>query len=126
MNDILKKAQELGKTISASDRFKAVEKNRLLEGGLWIISDYVAELGSMKFEGHGIIGYNPEKKRYVGTWVDNMTPMISPMEGTYDVEKKVRGSRASRTSQEVARGFRPLRHRTTGTAIAALPGESLR
>lgn len=28
MNDILKKAQELGKTISASDRFKAVEKAR--------------------------------------------------------------------------------------------------
>ena len=28
MNDILKKAEELGKAISASDRFKAVEKAR--------------------------------------------------------------------------------------------------
>jgi len=68
--------------------FKAVEKNRLLEGGTWLISDYTADIGSMKFEGHGIFGYDPKKEKYVGTWVDNMTPIISPMEGTYDAEKK--------------------------------------
>ena len=68
--------------------FKGVETNRLLTGGLWVISDFKSEMGSEKFEGHGVLGYDPFKKKYVGGWVDCMSPSPSLMEGTYDADSK--------------------------------------
>src|SRR5690606_32206578 len=38
------------------------------------------------YEGHGTFGYDPNKKKYTGTWVDNMKPTIDTMEGTYDAK----------------------------------------
>jgi len=67
---------------------KAVEINRLLGNGLWLISDFKATLDDVPFLGHAQMGYDPAKKQYVGTWVDNMTPSISIMRGKYDAEKK--------------------------------------
>jgi len=57
-------------------------------GGLWFISDFTGDLGGLKFEGHGVNGYDPAKKKYVGTWTDSMTPSITPIEGTYDAGTK--------------------------------------
>ncbi|MBN1853466.1 MAG: DUF1579 domain-containing protein [Pirellulales bacterium] len=68
--------------------FKATENNRSLEGGMWIISDFTSQMGTNKFEGHGVIGYDPFKKKYVGGWVDSMNPLPSLMEGTYDAKTK--------------------------------------
>jgi hypothetical protein len=42
-------------------------------GGLWLTSNFEGEFGGMKFTGKGIDGYDPMKKKYVGTWVDSMS-----------------------------------------------------
>lgn len=61
-----------------------VETNRLMGDGLWLISNFKGEAGGQKFEGHGQFGYDPIRRKYVGTWVDSMSPFLNTMEGTYD------------------------------------------
>lgn len=67
---------------------KCQETNRKLGNGLWMISDFKGSFAGAEFFGHGTFGYNPHKKKYVGSWVDNMTPAISRMEGDYDKKTK--------------------------------------
>ena len=67
---------------------KGVETNAMMTGGLWLLSKFEGEFGGMKFEGRGQFGYDADKKKYVGTWVDSMAPTISLLEGTYDAKTK--------------------------------------
>jgi hypothetical protein len=62
---------------------QGVEQSRLL-GGLWLITDFKATVMGQPFEGHGVMGFDPMKKKYVGTWVDSMSLGISPSEASYD------------------------------------------
>jgi len=62
---------------------KGVERNRAV-GSLWVVSNFEGELGGQPFQGHGQAGYDPLKKKFVGTWIDTMSPHLSHMEGTYD------------------------------------------
>ncbi len=62
---------------------KGVERNRMV-GDYWLVSDFTADLGGQEFTGHGQTGYDPVKKKFVGTWIDSMSASLSPMEGTYD------------------------------------------
>ncbi len=62
---------------------KGVEKNRML-GGMWIISNFAADFGGQDFKGHGQFGYDTSKKKYVGTWIDSMSPTMMTMEGEWD------------------------------------------
>jgi hypothetical protein len=66
---------------------KGVETNRLL-GGLWFVSEFKSEMMGQPFEGVGTMGYDPGKKKYVGTWVDSMSVSYSTVEGTYDAATK--------------------------------------
>ena len=43
------------------------EHNELIAGGLWLTTSFEAEMGGQPFEGHGILGYDTEKKKYVST-----------------------------------------------------------
>ena len=63
---------------------KGVETNVLLGEGLWLIQDYRGEFLGMPFLGHTISGYDPFKQKYVGSWVDTMSPGVWATEGTYD------------------------------------------
>jgi len=65
---------------------KGTEKNELLPGGLWIISRFDGKIGDIPFAGVGVSGYDPVEKKYVGTWVDSMTPHMMPLKGDYDQE----------------------------------------
>ena len=67
---------------------KGVETNALLGGGLWLIQDFKGEFMGAPFQGHGVTGYDPSKKKYVGTWVDSMSTGLSTTEGTYDPKTK--------------------------------------
>jgi hypothetical protein len=67
-------------------RSTGVSEGRLACGGRWLILDYRSE-GS-DFEGHGVYGYDPQKQKYVGTWVDTMRTSLVTMEGTWDAEKR--------------------------------------
>jgi len=66
---------------------KGVETNTML-GGLWLVTDFKSEMMNQPFQGHGIEGYDPLKKKYVGTWVDSMTSGLSLTESSYDAAKK--------------------------------------
>jgi hypothetical protein len=63
---------------------KAVETNRLLDGGLWLLSEYQGEFAGRAFLGRSTVGYDPALKRYVGAWVDNASARLMTMRGTYD------------------------------------------
>lgn len=67
---------------------KAVEKNELLPGGLWRVSHFDGDFGGMKFIGVGTFGYDPVEKKYVGTWIDNMTPHLMIVKSDYDLATK--------------------------------------
>ncbi|MFO0907939.1 MAG: DUF1579 domain-containing protein [Isosphaeraceae bacterium] len=67
---------------------KGTETNRLLPGGLFIISQFRGDFGGQPFHGHGTTGYDTHKKKYVGTWIDSMSTGIMAMEGTYDPATK--------------------------------------
>jgi hypothetical protein len=66
---------------------KGTERNRML-GDMWLISEFKGDFGGMAFEGLGQYGYDTDKKKYVGSWVDSMSPYPSHMEGTWDAETK--------------------------------------
>src|ERR1700689_3094594 len=58
---------------------RGVAVNRLVCGGLWLVSDFKNE--TTGFEGHGVFGYDAQQKKYVGTWVDPMRTFLAPMSG---------------------------------------------
>jgi len=63
---------------------KGVEIVKLMPGGLWVLSEFHGKFGEAAFHGHGQSGYDPVKKKYVGTWVDSMETSIMMMEGDFD------------------------------------------
>jgi Protein of unknown function (DUF1579) len=67
---------------------KGVEVNTVVTGGLWLSSVFKGDFGGMAFEGHGQFGYDPTKKKYVGTWIDSFSPSLTVLEGTFDPETK--------------------------------------
>jgi Protein of unknown function (DUF1579) len=67
---------------------KGVEINTVVTGGLWLSSVFKGDFGGMAFEGHGQFGYDTNKKKYVGTWIDSMSPSLTVLEGNYDPETK--------------------------------------
>jgi hypothetical protein len=67
---------------------EATETNELLPGGIWLLSNFEGEIMGMPFSGHGVTGYDPVEKKYVGTWVDSMSPNMMRMEAEYDPATK--------------------------------------
>ncbi|MFT3769524.1 MAG: DUF1579 domain-containing protein [Minicystis sp.] len=65
---------------------RGVAVNKLACNGMWLVTDFRTESGD--FEGHGVYGYDPQQKKYVGTWVDPMRTSLAKMEGTWDAEKQ--------------------------------------
>jgi hypothetical protein len=80
---------------------KGTETAKLV-GGLWLVSDFKSEMMGQPFEGHAVGGYDPTKKKYVGTWIDTMSPYLQTMEGTYD--EKTATSTMIATGIDIATG----------------------
>ncbi len=66
---------------------KGSEVNKMFSD-FWLISEFKASFGGQPFEGRAILGYDPAKKKYIGTWLDTMNPYMSRMEGDYDASSK--------------------------------------
>jgi Protein of unknown function (DUF1579) len=67
---------------------KGTEVTEVLPGGLWVLSRFDGDFDGMKFQGRGQFGFDPFKKKYVGTWIDSMNPILSVLEGSYDAKTK--------------------------------------
>jgi hypothetical protein len=75
--------------VKAGDSESAATMTCKMEcGGLWLVSDFRGKHEGQPFQGRGLDGYDPKKKKYVSVWVDSMTPRPLLFEGTYDKEKK--------------------------------------
>jgi Protein of unknown function (DUF1579) len=67
---------------------KVTEKAHML-GGLWLVSETKVQFADKPpMLGMLTIGYDPEKKKYVGTWIDSMTSYLWKYEGTVDSNGK--------------------------------------
>ena len=47
---------------------KATASYKSICGGMWIESDFQGDLGGLKFQGHGLDGYDLKRKKYVGAF----------------------------------------------------------
>jgi hypothetical protein len=63
---------------------KGTSTMSMVLGGFWLSDSFSCDFGGMKFEGHGMTGYDPIKKKYVSTWIDSMSPSLLVTEGTFD------------------------------------------
>jgi len=64
---------------------KGVETNTLLTHGLCVVTDYHAPMGpAAEFEGHGLMGYDPMKKKHVSVWADSMSGGVMTSYGDCD------------------------------------------
>lgn len=62
---------------------KGTETIRSL-GGFWTIAQGEGECMGQKISTVMTLGYDPESKKYVGTWVDSVMPTLWKYEGTVD------------------------------------------
>jgi hypothetical protein len=67
---------------------KGTQTNKLAVGGAWLLSDFEGEMGGRPLIGHAITGFDPQKGKYVGVWVDSEGRHITLLEGIYDSSKK--------------------------------------
>lgn len=58
-------------------------------GGFWAVLENRGEAFGTPFVGLLTLGYDPEKKKYVGTWIDSMTSVHWRYEGSVDASGKV-------------------------------------
>lgn len=64
---------------------KGTEVVKLMPGGLWLLTEFHGKAaGDIAFHGAGATGYDPKKGKYVGTWVDSMSPAVMLTEGDFD------------------------------------------
>jgi len=67
---------------------KGSESGRSL-GGFWIQCENKGDFLGTPFTGLLTIGYDVDRKKYVGTWVDSMTSVLWKYEGAVDATGKI-------------------------------------
>jgi hypothetical protein len=58
-------------------------------GGFWLVSDVKGDVMGTSVEARLTLGYDPKKKKYVGTWIDSMTNFMWNYEGSVDDTGKI-------------------------------------
>jgi hypothetical protein len=58
-------------------------------GQFWTVSEIKSTMMDKPFMGNLTLGYDAEKQKYVGTWVDSMTGKLWEYEGTVDATGNV-------------------------------------
>jgi hypothetical protein len=69
-------------------RMEGAESVRSL-GGLWIVGEGSGSMMGMPIQTLMTIGYDPAKKKFVGSWVDSLQTHMYVYEGELDAAKKV-------------------------------------
>jgi hypothetical protein len=58
-------------------------------GGFWVLNEMKGDMAGDPMVGIQTIGYDEDKKQYVGTWVDSMTSFMWKYEGSVDASGRV-------------------------------------
>lgn len=58
-------------------------------GGIWIVSEIKSETMGVPMHAIQTLGYDPQAKRYIGTWIDSMFNHMWKYTGTLDQAGKV-------------------------------------
>ncbi len=58
--------------------------NAKMLGDLWVLCDIEGDVDGTVYRAMQTIGYDPDKKKFVGTWVDSITPHLWVYEGWLD------------------------------------------
>lgn len=80
-------------------------------GQFWLTETFKGDVGGQPFEGRSTSGYDPYKKKYVGVWVDSMSPSMMVMEGTFDKD----GKTYSETGEMMDENGKPMKVKTVMT-----------
>ncbi|MBI4563865.1 MAG: DUF1579 domain-containing protein [Planctomycetes bacterium] len=70
-----------------AQKFKGAESGRMI-GGFWAMLENKGEFMGAPFTGILTLGFDAEKKKYVGTWIDSMSHFLWRYEGTVDASGK--------------------------------------
>ncbi|MEL7500168.1 MAG: DUF1579 domain-containing protein [Planctomycetota bacterium] len=62
------------------------EKNYMV-GGFWMVGEYEGKFYGQPFTGRSTMGYDMEKKQFVGSWIDSFSPSAMTMTGKWNKEK---------------------------------------
>ena len=66
-----------------------VSTNEMVLGGRFLHQSFEGTFMGDKFQGIGLTGFDNQKQKYIGTWMDSMGTMMMVMEGTADASGKV-------------------------------------
>src|SRR5262245_20612382 len=61
-------------------------ETKFMLGDKWLISHFKGEIMGTSFEGLRQTGFDPEKKKFVASWVDSTSRYTTHAEGTWDEE----------------------------------------
>jgi len=64
-------------------------ENAEMLGGFWVVSKGTGEVMGMQMQYSMTLGYDPAKKKYVGTMIDSMMGKMWQYEGTVDESGKI-------------------------------------
>lgn len=69
-------------------KMKGTESSRMI-GGFWAMCEVKGEAFNKPFTGIMTLGYDAERKRYVGTWIDSMTGHLWSYQGSLDASGRM-------------------------------------
>ena len=70
--------------LAFNDGSKGTTSCKLDLGGQWLLEHVKADFCGHGYEGRGATSYDPARKRYIGVWIDSVSPVPLVSEGTYD------------------------------------------
>jgi hypothetical protein len=73
---------------SPPQKFRGIESVRSIEG-LWVIAEGQGEMGGGHATTMMTLGYDPQKQRYVGSWLGSMMTHFWVYEGAVDATGKI-------------------------------------
>jgi hypothetical protein len=62
---------------------KGTERAKMI-GGFWVVSDIESGSTEMPYSLRVTVGYDPDQRKYIGTWVDSMSTNLGKYEGSVD------------------------------------------
>jgi hypothetical protein len=108
-------AMEMMDPTGAASHSKGVSEITTILGGFWVEDVFKASFDGQPFEGRGFTGYDPVKGKYVGTWMDSMSPHLMTLEGDFDKAGKV----LTMSGMGMGMDGKPALHRMVTTHVDA-------